>query len=56
MHSKVGKKCLYVFRTELARVAPVMEIDEPAYPIYICGLRPDTVMLQANLVPNAIQQ
>ena len=45
LHCKVGKKGLHVFRAEITRMAPVMEPNEPAYPIHIRGLRPDAVML-----------
>jgi hypothetical protein len=52
----MGKKGLDVFRAELARMVPVTEIDESAYPIDICGLRPDAITLQANLVADSVQE
>jgi hypothetical protein len=33
-----------------------MKQDEPAHPIDIDGLRPDAVALQANLVPDPVQE
>jgi hypothetical protein len=33
-----------------------MIIDEPAYPVDIRGLRPDAVVLEADLVPDLVQE